>query len=244
MRGLVTLLVVVLLAGVGLYFSSPWFKTKVDDTVAGMKEWTPEARRKNPVGFIDYARKRLEDNIGKFEDTRAQLRAATTRLTKARDENQSRMNFADKLLADLKAGYQGATTGGKGWPVKVAERDYKEGELKNQVGLTLKERENYAKMVKAADAAAATARTSEEQIVMRITESKTQINMLRTQREIIVAQGLVAESEKLLAQVQEVLEENAALAEKPVVRTVEEAMRDAGEGPAGVNPDVDAFLKS
>lgn len=243
MRGLLTLLVVLLLAGVGLYFFSPWFKTKVDDTVAGMKEWTPEARRKNPVGFIDYATKRLEDNIGKFEDTRGQLGAAAKRLTKQRDDNQGRMSFADRQPADFKAAYKDATTGGKGWPVKVAERDYKEGELKTQVGLTLKERDNYAKMVKAADAAATTAQSSQDLIVLRIAESKTQINMLRTQREIIVAQGLVAESEKLLAQVQEVLEENEVVAQKSSVRTVEEMMRDAGEGTAASNPDVDAFLK-
>lgn len=242
MKGLVTLIVVLLLAGLGLYFFSPWFKTKVDDTISGMREWDAEARRKNPVGFIDYASKRLEDTVGKFEDTRTQLSAAQKRLSKVKDQNEASKAFAEKTLADFKAAYKEATTGGKGWPIKVVDRDYKEGELKTQVGLTLKERDNFAKMAKAAEGAVAKAQRSHDDIVLRISESKTQISMLRTQREILVASKFSAEADKLLAQVQEVLDENDAASERSSVRTVEEMMRDAGEGTAASNPNVDAFL--
>lgn len=243
MGRLLTLVVVLLLAGVGLYFFSPWFRTKVDDTIAGMKEWDAEARRKHPVEYIDYATKRLQDNVDKFENVRLDLATASRKLASMKDENQRKIVFADAELQKFKAAYKEAS-GGKGWPAAVAGKDYKEAELKSQVNSLLRERDAFAKVVKQAEAGLAKAERSSNEIVGRITESKTQISILGTQRELVKMNQLTADSEKLLAQVQDVLLENEAAAEKPAVRTVEELMRDAGEAGGPSNPNVDAFLNS
>jgi phage shock protein A len=241
MRGLVTLLVVVLLAGVGLYFFSPWFRTKVDDTVAGMQKWDAEARRKNPVGYIEYATKRLETNVEKFENVRTDLAVASAKLKDMKAKNTQKITVADTTLESLKAAYKEAK-GGKGWPVKVAEGSYTEATLKSQVNSLLKEKEAFAKVAAQADAGLVKAERSSLEIQNRITESKMQISILATQKELVKMNQLTAESEKLLAQVNDVILENEAAAQRPAVRTVEELMRDTDASTGAASPDVDAFL--
>ncbi len=238
---LISLLVLVLLAGVGAYFFSPWFRTKVDDTIKGMKAWDAEARRNDPDGFIGYAMKELGSNIGKFEGIRADLTVATRKLEKMKGDNQATLAFAGKELDSFKAAYKEAA-GGKGWPVTVAGRAYKEGELKSQVNVLLTQRTGYEGILKQVDVSLANAERKGTEILNRISDSKAKLEILGTQRELVKLHKLTAESEKLLSEVQDVLLQNEALAERPVVRTVEELMRDAGEAPGATNPNVDAFL--
>lgn len=238
---LVSLLVVVVLAGAGAYFLFPGLRTKVNDTVKGWKAWDDEARRKDPVGFIDHARKTLEENVSKFEEARTSLRAASMKLEDMQKEQQGKHAFAEKSLDAFKAAYKEAS-GGKGWPATVAGRAYKEGELKSQVNVLLSQRDGYAKSLAQIKAALDRAEKSGNEILDRITMSKTQLDVLGTQRELVKVGQLTAETEKMMSQVQDVLRANEALAEKPTVRTVEEMMKDAGEAPGAANPNVDAFL--
>lgn len=241
MGRLITWVVVLLLAGAGLYFYSPWFRNKVDDTLRSMKEWDAEARRKNPVGFIDFAMKRLGENVGKFEQVRVDLRAAGLKLEDMKKENQGKLAFADKELASLKASYKEAT-GGKGWPVEHAGRAYKEGELKSQVNVLLTQKGGYEAILKQIDASLATTEQRGNELLNRINESKAKLGILGAQKELVKVNQLTADSEKLLDQVQDVLLQNEAAAEKPAVRTVEELMKEAGQTPGASNASVDAFL--
>ena len=238
---LISLLVVLLLAGVGAYFFSPWFRTKVDDTIKNMKAWDAEARRNDAAGFIEYAMKELGSNIGKFEGIRADLTVATRKLEKMKGDNQATLAFASKELDSFKVAYKEAA-GGKGWPVTVAGRPYKEGELKSQVNVLLTQRTGYEGILKQVEVSLSTAERKGTEILNRISDSKAKLEILGTQKELVKLNQLNAESEKLLSEVQDVLMQNEALAERPVVRTVEELMRDAGEAPGATNPNVDAFL--
>jgi hypothetical protein len=238
---LLSLIVVLLLVGAGAYFLFPGFRTKVNDTVSGLTTWNAEARRKDPVGFIDYAMKALGANVDKFEAVRSDLRVATAKLEKLRGENQAKQAFADKQLEEFKKAYKGAKDG-NAWPVTVAGRPYKEGELKSQVSVLLTERGGFEAVLKQVDASLVNAERKGNELLNRINESKAKLSILGAQRELVKVNQLTAESEKLLAEVQDVLLQNEALAEKPAVRTVEELMRDAGEAPGASSANVDAFL--
>ncbi len=243
---LISLLVLVLLAGAGAYFFSPWFRTKVDDTIKNMKAWDAEARRKDPAGFIEFAMKELGSNIGKFEGIRADLTVAQRKLEKMKGDTEGTLAFAGKELDSFKAAYKeasgGTGGGGKGWPVTVAGRPYKESELKSQVNVLLTQRTGYEGVMKQVNVSLANADRKSTEILNRISDSKAKLEILGMQKELVKLNQLSAESEKLLSEVQDVLLQNEALAERPVVRTVEELMRDAGEAPGAANPNVDAFL--
>jgi hypothetical protein len=238
---LISLLVILLLAGVGAYFFSPWFRTKVDDTIKNMKAWDADARRKDPVGFIDYAMKQLGSNVDKFDAVRADLRVATVKLDKMKQENLAKQKFADGQLEAFKTAYKAAKDG-NAWPATVGGRPYKEAELKSQVSVLLSERGGFEGILKQVDVSLTNAERKNNELLNRINESKAKLSILGAQRELVKVNQLSAESEKLLNEVQDVLVQNEALAEKPVVRTVEELMRDAGETAGASNPNVDAFL--
>lgn len=238
---LLSLIVVLLLVGVGAYFLFPGFRTKVDDTVKGMTTWDAEARRKRPAEFITYAMGQLSGNVEKFENVSADLRVAKVKLEQLRQQNQAKQAFADKELESLKAAYKTAKAS-DAWPVTHAGQKYKESELKSQVSLLLSQRASLEGILKQVDASLATAERKGTELLNRISDSKAQLSILETQRELVKTNQITAESEKIMAEVQDVLLQNAALAEKPAVRTVEELMRDAGESAGASSANVDAFL--
>ncbi len=230
--------------GIVAYFVFPGLKAKVDKAYDKHLGWNAEARRKDPVGFMEYSISRLGENITKFEEARGNLRVAQAKLEDMKRDNSGKLAFAEKQLVEFKAAYKTAT-GGKGWPVALAGRNYTEGELKNQVTLFLSQKGSFEKAVKQIDDAMGTADKKQLELVNRISESKSKLSILETQKELVKVGQVTAESEKILSEVNDVLIANEAMAEKASVRTVEEMMKDAGESGSSVeNPDTEAFLNS
>lgn len=234
----------IVVVGIAAYFLMPGFRTKVDSTYDKHFGWNAEARRKDPVGFMEYSITRLGENIAKFEQARGDLRVAQAKLEDMKRDNSGKLAFAEKQLVEFKTAYKGAT-GDKGWPVSVAGRAYTEGELKSQVTMLLSQKGSFEKVVKQIEASLQTAEKKSHELVNRIGESKSKLSILETQKELVKVGQVTAESEKILSEVNDVLIANEALAEKTSVRTVEEMMRDAGEAASSVsNPDTEAFLNS
>jgi hypothetical protein len=244
MNRIVGWIVVVVLVGVGAYFVFPGFRSKVDATYDKHFGWTPEARRKDPVGFIEYSIGKLGDNVTKFESARGDLRVAQTNLEGMKRTNEEKVAFAEKQLQEFKGAYQ-AAKGGKGWPAAVAGRSYSEAELKSQVTLLLSQKSGYEKVLKQVEGGIATADKRSLQLVNRINESKMKLGLLEAQKALVSVNKLTADTEKLMADVNEVIVENEAMAEKSAVRTVEELMRESEDAAASVtNPGTEAFLNS
>jgi hypothetical protein len=132
-------LVVVVAAGLGIaYWASPSFRAMFDSKVGELREWTPEARRNDPVGYVDYSLNRLQANIDKFDIMKAELEASKRNLTKELDSAKTKKSLGEKILAECKAAYKAAVAA-KAWPAKVAGRDYSETDLKAQVAMSLGE---------------------------------------------------------------------------------------------------------
>ena len=234
----------IVILGIVAYFLFPGFRAKMDKTYDKHFGWNAEARRKDPVGFMEFSISKLGENITKFEEARGSLRVAQAKLEDMKSDNSGKLAFAEKQLVEFKAAYKTAT-GGKGWPVALAGRNYTEGELKNQVKLFLSQKGSYEKAVKQIDEAIGTADRKQLELVNRISESKSKLGILETQKELVKVGQVTAESEKILSEVNDVLIANEAMAEKTSVRTVEEMMKDAGEAASSVgDPDTEAFLNS
>jgi phage shock protein A len=234
----------IVVVGIVAYFLFPGLKEKVDSTYDKHLGWNAEARRKDPVGFMEYSIKKLGENVAKFEQARGDLRVAMAKLEDMKRDNSGKLAFAEKQLVEFKTAYKTAS-GGTGWPVSVAGRSYSEGELKSQVTMLLSQKGSFEKVVKQIDSSMATADKKSLELVNRISESKSKLSILQTQKELVKVGQVTAESEKILSEVNDVLIANEAMAEKTSVRTVEEMMRDAGESASSVsNPDTEAFLNS
>ena len=127
---LIGLVVAILAIGGVAYFVIPGFRAKADDMWDKHAGWNEEARRKDPVGFIEYSVKKLEDNIGKFDSIRTDLRTGKGNVEKMKQENQAKQAFNENQLAEFKAAYKTAKASNR-WPVTIAGRNYSEAELKS-----------------------------------------------------------------------------------------------------------------
>lgn len=240
---LIGLVLAVLAIGGAAYFFSPGFRAKVDAQYDKVGGWTEEARRNDPVGYIEFSVGKLRDNVAKFEEMGASLRGSKASLEQKKKENENKIAFAEKTLQELKAKFLEVKGGAAKWPVEIAGKPYSEADLKNQVNLFLSQKEGFAGLAAQLEKALATADSKSNEILARISDSKGKLAMLETQKEIVKLNKLTGDTEKLLAQVQDVLVQNEAMVQGSAVRTVEELMRDAGTAAAAaVNPNVDAFL--
>jgi hypothetical protein len=239
---LLGLVFAILVIGGAAYFLIPGFRAKADDLWQKHGGWNEEARKKDPVGFIDYSIKRLDENIGKFDGVKADLMTAKGNLDGMKRSNQEKLAFAEKNLGEFKLAYQSAA-GGKGWPVSLAGRSYTESDLKSQVELLLSQKTGYENALAQIDDGLKRAQQKSDELVNRINESKSQLEILKTQRELVKINQLNASTEKMMAEVNEVLVRNEAMQSSSPVRTAEELMRDAKVS-AKTTPKADEFLKS
>lgn len=239
---LIGLVLAVAAIGAVAYFVFPGFRAKVDDIVEKHGGWNEEARRKDPVGFVNYSIKKLDENIAKFEGIRVDVREGKNKLDKMKAENEMKIRFNANNLNEFKVAYKSATDGGK-WPVNVAGKGYTEAELKSQVELALSEKATFANVGAQLEKGCKDLEAKEFELVNRITESKANLSALKTQGEILKANKLTAETEKMMSEVQEVLARNDAVNSEVKIRTTEELMKDAKQA-AKATPKADEFLKS
>jgi DNA repair exonuclease SbcCD ATPase subunit len=237
---IVGIIIAVVVIGAAAYFLLPGFKSKVDSTYDKHFGWTPEARKKDPVGFIDHSIQKLGENIAKFEEARTGLRVQQGKLEDLKKSNSEKIAFAEKLLAQLKNAYKDAT-GGKGWPITVGGKSYSEDDLKTQVSMSLAEKTGYEKIVAQTETGMTVAEKRMRELVTRISESKSKRSLLEAQRALVEVNKLSADTEKLLADVNDVLVENEAALESSGPQTIEELMKAEGSA-AVVNPDTEKFL--
>jgi len=240
----VGLVLAVVVLGVVAYFAFPGFKAEVNKRIDKVGGWTDEARRQNPVGFIEFSERKLKENIDLFETQRANLVTARSKLEDIKRENQQKQAFAEKQAEEFKLAFKKTSAAGS-WPVQVAGKPYSEADLKSQVGLLLKEMTGFESIVKQVDAALAKSEGKHADLVNRINESKGKVALLGAQKAIVNINKLTADTEKLMADVQDVLVQNEALASGTTVRTVDELMKEAMQAtPSQASPAVDAFLNS
>jgi hypothetical protein len=239
---LIGIVVAVAAIGAVAYFVFPGIRATIDDAYDKHAGWTPEARKKDPVGFINHSIEKLDANIAKFEDIRIEVRTGKANLEKMKGENEQKIKFNSNQLAEFKAAFKTASDANK-WPVDVAGRKYSENELRSQVELFLSEKETFANVATQLEQSCKSMESKEFELVNRITDSKSKLALLKTQKEIVRANELTAESEKLLAEVNDVLVRNEAVNEPEKIRTTEEMMKEA-KAATKATPKADEFLKS
>lgn len=243
------LLFVVIIAAFVAYQKMPGLKARAENFVNEYGGWTPEAIDKDPAGFIAHAQKQLQSNITTFEQSKTALldskRTADTKLAEFRKSLES----ADALAADFKARFQAAKAGG-GFPIEVIGGKYSEADAIKQVELLLAEKSNAQKRIEDYTKILAAVETKRSQLTDRISQSRAKLDELVAQEQMVKLDQLTGEADKLLAQVNSVVEDNGKLAagkDADPVRSLADMMKDidklAADAPkAAEKSDAMAFL--
>lgn len=247
MKGIFGLLVLVLiLAGVA-WFASPAFRGKVQKEYRERAGWTEEARRENPIEYINYAMATLKADVEKLKGVQTEFARARTKLDEELKERQGKVQKAAFYLEGFKAKYNEAKEKNGGFPVVVEDHKYTEQELIQQIKLTLSEKKANEQVVAQMETALKSQEEKRNLLAMRITESQSKLSLLDSQKVMLQADKLSAAGAEILKNVNDVLVENANAKDESPIRTLDDIAKGSSQGgntkTAVMDKDVEDFLK-
>lgn len=240
----VLLLVVIVLGLLAIWRFMPGCREKVRGFVHEQGGWTEEARRSDPVGFVEYAEKQLKSDLETLEEARDKLEAAGEDIAAEIEKAREHLEAARELAREYRQAYQAAEEAGT-WPAEVQGREYSREDLVEQVRLILLQRKSYEQTIEDLENAAESAKEKRREVVTRITGTRSALASLPAKKEIARVNKLTGRTEELLEQVNELIGENREILSPSPVRTVEELMaREKESTEEGEPVDVKAFLEA
>ena len=241
-RGLVVVILVVV-CGALLWQFAPGCRQRAVDVYEKYGGWTEEARRADPVGFIEYAERKLQGDLADMQQTTRDLAAARERLGQAAEQTRASLEAASGLAEAFRNAYRQAEAD-SAYPVRMEGRQYEREQLVEQVRLILQQRSGNQQAIGQLEETATAAGEKEAALLAQITRIKAALQMLPAQREIARARELTGETEKTWSEVNDLIGRNETLLTGSPVRTVDELLQDrAAESGAAGEVDVLGFLE-
>lgn len=235
-RFIVPLLVV---GGVAAWFFRDLARDKYEEL-----RWSESMRKEDPVGYIDFAIGRLDENKERFTAARSQLAAAQREAQNRQQAFETKLAFANELASKMKTAFTEAESG-TGYPISFAvgstSKDYSRSEFIQQVALTLAERDALSEGIEELSQAIQGIEETRSKLAERMVTIDANRVKLQTQRAVAAVQSLSSEVEELLSNVdaliQEDTEELETLPDDPdPVRSLDEFLRDLKTEAAATAP--------
>ncbi|MFT5732336.1 MAG: phage shock protein A [Planctomycetota bacterium] len=208
---------VVVVAGAFLAWNNlPGLRDKVTKTANEYGGWTEEARKGDPVGFIEHAISELEGDITEFKETQTALVATKKenedKLEEYRDEQADAKTFASAIKEQFKTAEET-----QGWPITLAGKKYQRTDAITLVNsLLATDRDAGALMAKYEQVITMIDAKSIE-LRSRIDQSEFNVKELAAQKQLVKADSLSAEADSLLAKVNDLVEGNSKVVDGPAV---------------------------
>ena len=233
---------VAVVAGAAAVFS-PAIRTKLSSAWANVAGWTEEARRADPAGFVRYASGKLQSDLEVMQKTRRELSAEIGHLAGKLRNQEAFRDQSRQLAEEFRAKYQQAVANGS-FPIQVRNAAYTQVQAKAQVSMILAEVSGHEVSTARMEKVKKQAETQLEAITVRTNSCESQLAALGVQQEMLRAQQLSEEGERLLAQVDQLLDENNRALEDNPVRTVRELLTSSDERSGGRTAEetVEEFL--
>lgn len=111
---------------------APGLRAKVNEQYREHVGWTAEARRNDPVGFLEHSHERLEDDAAQMEGILSDLSANQARVEKEIDQVQAKRQGLDALLQEGRELLNAAKRNDR-WPVAFAGAEYDRDQLRDQL---------------------------------------------------------------------------------------------------------------
>lgn len=113
----VTLVVVAVIAGVGLYFWSDVFRTKVDAHIDQLAHWTPENIAKDPENYLNFCETQTNKALQGLKANEISIAKSRAGLQTMKDDSASKVQVGTTALQELKDLYAKAEAANS-WPAQ------------------------------------------------------------------------------------------------------------------------------
>lgn len=239
---IVLILIGLVVWGIIVYF--PGLREKGESAYRQFGGWTEEARRSNPVGFIDHAMDRLQEDLKAMETSQLRLSEVSADLKLRLERTRQLERQAGQLAGEFRAAYRQAEDGA-GYPVRISGQNYSREALRDQVELLLNQRRQYEQLIQELEASQARIEERQQQLVLQIPETRAALEMLPAKREIARVEEITGGTRQLLEEVNAVMNTNQEVLEKSPVRTVEELLnyQETGGDASSMSVDPDEVTR-
>jgi hypothetical protein len=221
----------------------PGLWTQIDRKLTEVAGWTEEARQADPVGFVEYASRKLRHDVEAMQKTRRDLAAEIGGLAHELRDQRALRDHARAMAEEFRAKYQEAAAK-KSFPIEVRGAAYTAEQAKSQVSMLLAEAAGYEAAIAKLEEVRKEAESQLEALTVRIDKTESQLAALAAQREVLRVRKLSEVEEELLAQVENLLKDNdQAVAANPI-RNVREliAAAETPQRKRAQEQAVEAFL--
>lgn len=223
MKNLIIFVVVV----AGAYFAwnnLPGLRDKVTQAANKYGGWSEEARKNDPVGYIEYAIKALDKDVAQFTEANTKLKEAKASNEARLEEQRDKAAQANDLANAIKEQYKSAKEN-NAWPITVAGNEYTETAAVDLVGNLLQTKTTATALMADYEGVLATINKKTSELTQRISDSKFNKEKLMAQKELVKVDNLSTEADELLAKVNDLVEGNSKVAEGPAM-TFDDLMKD------------------
>ena len=223
MKRLIPLIAVAVVIWI-IYQKSPGLQSQANELKNKWTEWTEEAIKDNPVGFLEAREKNLNAVLEELKTNKGKIDEEVAKLQGAHDEHKNKVETAERLANEFKVAYKAAKDGGT-WPITLAGKEYTEAQVVEQVQRLMVDKGTHSTIVE--DRAKQIERIAESQtkIEEQITKVTGSLEGIKANREKIKADQAIAKSEQWLKEIEDQINANdatIATQAEDSVRTLEE----------------------
>ncbi len=198
--------ILIALALFAIYAFAPKLWTQGESILRDHLSWTEEAKRKDPVGYLNYARRRLEANIAKMEDIAGKLEDRIQRLQQEARKSKNHQGKYKTLLYRGRAIYMNAEKSSR-YPVEFVSARYKREELVAQLRILFQRHTRAKQQIADMERAYTTAMKWLGEMYEKRAEARNELATLKTTIVIAEAYAAAKEVERTIRHIGEVTED-------------------------------------
>lgn len=202
---IVALVVVVVVAGVVLYFTSDVFRTKMDAQYDQLAHWTPENIAKDPENYLNFCETQTNKALQGLKANEISIAQSRGKLETMKEEANKKIEGGTPLFEELKGLYQKADAA-KSWPLTWQGKSMDQNMAKLQIKTFFKDLESQKNLLNKVEAGL---KNLDAQI-LRIQDTKSkaqgQLAEIKTSREMLKVQKITDDLTNRLVSMKGVLQ--------------------------------------
>jgi chromosome segregation ATPase len=138
------LIIIGIVVAAGVYFFAPGLWTEAEKKYRETAGWTEEAKRSQPIRYLTHTLDQTKTEFNKIDGYIGEHQVNIRKLSKDRDQSQTKADAATGLLAEMKEIYKAAKIGEKSWPVDFRGAAYNEQQFNTQLETLWNEKKTYS----------------------------------------------------------------------------------------------------
>ncbi|MGA2498145.1 MAG: hypothetical protein ABSH20_10410 [Tepidisphaeraceae bacterium] len=182
-------IVLVVVIGLVAYFASDVFRTKVDSNVNQMTKWTPENIAKDPVNYLNFCEKKINEAVDQLRADRISVAQNKAKLTDMKDTAAAKVRTGEKVLPELKGIYEQAEKD-NAWPVTYNDEKRDKDWMRTYILKINKETETQRIIFSKVDGGLKKLDTQVAKIEKAQADAQTQLADISANRELLKVQKL------------------------------------------------------